>query len=178
MTAINSVESLTVRENGRLIRFSFADLAKYHGFGFPGGIAHAFKVMQRAFPLLDDSAAPERHELHLTTAFGGTGARDAFEMVTRMATSGRYIVRKPEVDIGRPLYWEAYYRFTWRYRERDLALAIRSGHVREEFIRLGTKSERSEAEEARLAFLKTEMANRLMQLPAEQVYDIVPPGMP
>jgi hypothetical protein len=176
MSAIDSTEALTVLENGRPIRFTFADLTKYHGFGYPGGVAHAFKVMQRALPLLDGGAPPERHALHLETAFGGPGARDAFEMVTRMVTSGRYIVNRPEIDTTRPLYWEAFYRFTWRYRERQLALAIRSGHVREEFIRLGSKPDRDAAEEARLAFLKTEMADRLMQLPAEEVYEIVPQG--
>jgi hypothetical protein len=174
MGATCSTETLIVHENGQPIHFTFADLMKYHGFGYPGGVAHAFKVMQRAFPLLDGGAPPERQELHLETSFGGPGGRDAFEMVTRMATSGRYIVNKPEIDTEKPLYWEAYYRFSWRYRERRVTLAIRSGHVREEFIRLGSKPDRDAAEEARLIFLKSEMADRLMKLPAEELYDISP----
>jgi hypothetical protein len=173
MSAYQSTETVAVLENGKPIGFTFGDLAKYHGYGFPGGIAHAFKVMQRAFPLLDDSGTPERHELHLETAFGGPGARDAFEMVTRMATTGRYRVDRPEIDTSQPLFWEAFYRFTWHYRGRSVALAIRSGHVREEFIRLGMQPQRSEAEDARLTELKLEMANRLMALPADAIYDVV-----
>ena len=173
MSAYQSTETVAVLENGKPIGFTFADLAKYHGYGFPGGIAHAFKVMQRAFPLLDDGGTPERHELHLDTAFGGPGGRDAFEMVTRVVTGGRFRVDKPEIDASQPLFWEAFYRFTWRYRGRTVALAIRSGHVREEFIRLGMQPLRSAAEDARLEELKLEMADRLMALPATEIYDVV-----
>jgi hypothetical protein len=177
MSAADSTETLTILENGKPIHFTFTDLMKYHGFGYPGGVAHAFKVMQRAFPLLDDGKPPERHELHLVGQHGGPGVRDAFEMVTRMATTGRYIVNTPEIDTGQPLYWEAFFRFSWRYRESRITLAIRSGHVREEFIRLARKPERTAAEEDRLTFLKAEMADRLMQLPADELYDIVQADM-
>ena len=102
--------------------------------------------------------------------FPGPGARDAFEMVTRMVTSGRYTVhvRPPQPD---PLAdWMDKYSFTWRYRGRTVALTIRPGHVREDFILLGAKAGRSAAEEARLTLLKNEMADRLMALPAEDIY--------
>jgi len=44
---------------------------------------------------------------------------------------------------------------------------------REDFIRLGMQPQRSEAEEARLTELKLEMADRLMALPADAIYDVV-----
>jgi hypothetical protein len=53
-----------------------------HGGGSPGGVAHAFKVLERALPLLDTAGPPERREIVIETAFGGPGARDAFELVT------------------------------------------------------------------------------------------------
>jgi hypothetical protein len=170
MSAIDATDTVTVLENGVPISFSFADLIKYHGFGFPGGVAHAFKVMQRAFPLLDDGRPPERRELVLETMFAGPGARDAFEMVTRMATSGRYTVQ-PRPSHADPLHdWMKRYVFTWSYRGKTVEIAIRPGHVREEFLLLGAKTVRSEADEARLAELKTEMADRLMSTPAEAIY--------
>jgi len=43
---------IEVREKGQTIAFSFQDMMKYHGPGSPGGVAQAFKVMERALPAL------------------------------------------------------------------------------------------------------------------------------
>jgi len=69
-----------VLERGRAIAFSFDDMLRYHGGGSPGGVAHAFKVLELALALLEPDGAPERHEITIETAFGGPGARDAFEL--------------------------------------------------------------------------------------------------
>ena len=83
------MEKIIVLEKGQKLEFSFEDLLKYHGVGYPGGVAHAFQVMQRAFPQLDDGKLLERREIELVTAFPGPGGLDAFEMVTRCVTGGR-----------------------------------------------------------------------------------------
>ena len=88
------MESIEVLEAGKLLSFRFDEMLNYHGPGFPGGVAHGFKVMQRAFPLLDDGNLLERREISFVTAFPGPGARDAFELVTRCLTDGRYVVDK------------------------------------------------------------------------------------
>ena len=75
---------------GRRLAFSFDDMLRYHGGGSPGGVAHAFKVLERALPLLDPDGPCERREIVVETAFGGPGARDAFELVTRAVTGDRY----------------------------------------------------------------------------------------
>src|SRR3954447_26103816 len=83
---VPSSAQLVVVDDGRRLAFSFADLMRYHGPGSPGGVAHAFKVMERALPLLDPAGPVERREVLVETAFGGPGARDAFELVTRAVT--------------------------------------------------------------------------------------------
>ena len=88
------MESIEVLAAGKLLSFRFDEMLNYHGPGFPGGVAHGFKVMQRAFPLPDDGNLLERREISFVTAFPGTGARDAFELVTRCLTDGRYVVDK------------------------------------------------------------------------------------
>ncbi len=166
------MNALTVAENGRLIEYSYDDLVRYHGYGFPGGVAHAFKVMERALPLLAEGGAVERREVQIHTAFPGPGARDAFEMVFRCVTEGRY-----HVDTGmraaRDTFASAngHYYFEFSYRQRRIAIRIQPGHVLDEFVALGRKKNRTESEEARLTELKQEMSDRLMQLPAEQIYD-------
>ncbi len=41
-------DTIGVVDQGRDIRFSFEDMLKYHGPGSPGGVAHAFRVLERA----------------------------------------------------------------------------------------------------------------------------------
>lgn len=164
-------DSIVVLDNGQPITFTFADIMKYHGFGFPGGVAHAFKVMQRAFPLLETSAAPERAELSMETPFPGPGARDAFEMVTRIVTGGRYRVDPDLADEDLRRSLKGPYLFSFRYRDRIVDLTLKPGFVVDEFIALGAKPARTPAEEARLTVLKTEMAERLLAKPAVEVYD-------
>ena len=163
-------DAIVVLERGRPLRFSLEDLTKYHGFGSPGGVAHAVRVMERAWPLLDPGAPPERRELTIATAFGGPGARDAFELVTRAATEGRYIV---DPALARPDLGPARERFVFRigYRGRTVTLAVREGFVTEEFIDLARTDGRTQDEEARLDVLKREMAERVLGRPAQAVYD-------
>ena len=111
------MEKIIVLEKGQKLEFSFEDLLKYHGVGYPGGVAHAFQVMQRAFPQLDDGKLLERREIELVTAFPGPGGLDAFEMVTRCVTGGRIHVDKdlPEAaGILESPHGRYYFRFSYR----------------------------------------------------------------
>jgi hypothetical protein len=163
--------TIEVVEQGQLIAFSFEDLMRYHGPGSPGGVAHAVKVLERALPLLDPDAPCERREIVVDTAFGGPGARDAFEMVTRAVTGDRFRV---DPALARPERGRALERFVFRlgYRRRSATLAVREGFVTDEFIELARTPERSVAQERRLDALKREMADRVMARPASEVYDV------
>lgn len=165
-------EDIVVHEDGQPLRYGFADLMHYHGFGFPGGVAHAFKVMQRALPLLSPDAPPQRREISIRTPFRGPGARDAFEMVTRCLTEGRYTVDPALLAVERGEVLQGYV-FILSYGERTVRLTIREGIVREEFITLGRRPERTPAEEARLVELKQDMADRLLALAPADAYDAV-----
>lgn len=161
---------IRVLENGKLLEYGFNDLIHYHGFGFPGGVAHGFKVMQRAFPLLSPEAPPERREISVRTAFRGPGARDAFEMVTRAVVEDRYAI---DASLEMPERGETLMRYVFEisYRNARILLKIREGHVRDEFISLGRKPERTQREEERLTWLKQEMADRLLAADPFDVYE-------
>jgi hypothetical protein len=167
-----SNDMLHLCEDGRELIFSLADLNRYHGFGFPGGVAHGFKVLQRALPLLAGGDPPERRQIEIRTAFKGPGARDAFEMATRAVIDGRYVV---DAALERPERGETLMRYVFvlTYRDVTVRLQIRDGIVREEFIALGRKPERTLEEDARLAMLKQDMADRLLSLSAADAYDVV-----
>ena len=115
--------SIEVVERGRVIAFSFDDMLRYHGGGSPGGVAHAFKVLERALPLLDPDGPCERREIVVETAFGGPGARDAFELVTRAVTGDRYRV---DESLARPERGRTLERFVFRLSYRDRSVTLRS----------------------------------------------------
>lgn len=160
---------LHVLDRGQALAFSFEDMLRYHGPGSPGGVAHAFKVMERAFGLLKPERPLERRELTVATAFGGPGARDGFELVTRAVTEDRYVL---EPELARPERGVTLERFVFRvgYRERDVTLTVREGYVPDELIALARK-ERTTAEEQRLDVVKAEMAELVMSSRAAEVYD-------
>jgi hypothetical protein len=160
---------LEVSERGEPLRFSFEDILRYHGGHSPGGAAIAFKVLERALPELGRC---ERREIEVETAFGGPGARDAFELVTRAVTGGRYRVGD---ELARPDRGRVLERFAWRLScpGRSVGLLLREGFVDEEFVDLA-RAERDAAQEARLTELKRALADRVMARPAEAVVELSP----
>jgi hypothetical protein len=163
--------SLEVVDRGTLLTFTFDDLMRYHGPGSPGGVAIAFKVLELGLPLLDSGAPPARREIAVRTAFGGPGARDAFELVTRAVTEGRYVV---DPRLERPARGSALERFvfTLRHRETTATLLLRDGFVDDEFIDLARTRTRSATQEARLDVLKRDLAARVMARPAAEVLEV------
>jgi hypothetical protein len=162
--------AIQVAERGRVIAYGWDDLLKYHGPGSPGGVAIAFKALERALPLLDPDAPCERREIVVETAFGGPGARDAFEMVTRAVTGDRFRV---DPALARPERGRALERFVFRfgYRDRSATLLLRAGYVTDEFIDLARTDGRDEEQDRRLDVLKLELADDVMTRRATEVFD-------
>lgn len=162
---------IEVCELGRTIAFSFQDMLKYHGPGSPGGVAQAFKVMERAFPVLQPDGPPIRREITVRTSFGGPGARDGFEAVTRAVTGDRF-TRDP--SLARPELGRERERFVFvvGYGDRSVTLVLREGYVTPEFIDLARQDDRTAAQTARLDELKAQMAQTVMAAGAADVYDL------
>jgi len=164
-------DTIDVIEKGQPISFSFEDLMRYHGPGSPGGVAHAFKVMERGFVALAPDGPLERREISIRTSFGGPGARDGLELVTRAVTGERYVVDR---GLARPENGRTREKFVFelRYGERSVTLVLREGYVTEEFADLAfTSGDLTPEQDARLEELKREMAERIIASPAADVYD-------
>lgn len=165
-------ETIRVQERGRVIEFSFDDLMRYHGPGSPGGVANAFKVLQRAFAVLSPDEPAPRRSVVVRTSFRGPGARDGVEAVTRAVTDGRYVVDSAlaRPDLGR---LRESFVFEVGIGNESVTLVLRDGFVTEEFIDLAQKADRTDTEEARLDELKAQLAQRVMATDAAGVYDVV-----
>jgi hypothetical protein len=162
--------TLELVDRGQRMSFAFEDVLRYHGHGSPGGAALGFKVLERALPLLDPDGPCERREIKIETAFGGPGARDAFELVTRAVTEDRF---RLDPALARPQRGRTLERFVFRlsHRDRSATLILRAGFVTDEFIDLARAELRSAEHEQRLDALKLELAERVLARPAAEVYD-------
>lgn len=162
---------IVVLDDGREVSFSFREMLNYHGGSSPGGVAHAFKVLELSLPLLDTARRVERHAIVIETAFGGPGARDAFELVTRAVSEERFLV-KP--SLIRPEFGRARERFVFcvRYGEHSVTLTLRPGYVTEEFIDLTRRENPTAEEEQQLSAMKAEMAARVMAAAPGDVYEV------
>ncbi|MDQ4096609.1 MAG: hypothetical protein M3144_01900 [Actinomycetota bacterium] len=163
--------TLVVLDQGAAIAISFDDLVKYHGRSSIAGLAHAFKAMERAFPLLSPGQPPERYDITVESGFPGGGARDAFEMVTRAVTGDRYRLAPDPVGVEAPEAPGGHFFFRLGYRGMAVDLLLRAGHVPDEFLQLACREAPTPAEAVRAHQLKEEMAERLLSLPADEVYD-------
>jgi hypothetical protein len=162
--------TIELSEGGVVLAYSFDDMIRYHGTGSPAGVAIGFKVLERALPVLARGAPCERRAISIETAFGGPGARDAFELATRAVSDGRFSV---DAALRRPERGPALERFVFRlaHRGRDVTLMLRPGFVTDEFAGLAFAATRTPDEEARLGVLKRELAARVLAVAAEELFD-------
>ena len=168
--------TLEILDQGDLISLSFDDLLKYHGRSSIAGVAHAFKAMERAFPLLSPGTPPDRGELTVESGFPGDGAKDAFEMVTRAVTGGRYGPTEVPAGVDAPIAPGGHFFFRLGYRGRVVELTLEGGLVPDEFLDVACKEAPTPADAERARQLKEEMAQRLLSLPAEAVYRATSPS--
>ncbi len=162
-------DSIEVQEQGSRLAFSFEEMLRYSGPGSPGGVALGFKMMQRAFALVEPDGLVERREIVIETAFRGPGARDACELVTRGATDGRYLV---DQALERPERGHNLQTFAFRvnYRGRSVSLLLREGFVTDEFIRLAQSPELTADEQQKFMEMKQTLAVQLMAANAADVF--------
>ncbi|MGX9791044.1 hypothetical protein [Mycobacterium sp. MMS18-G62] len=164
-------ESLTVQERGQTLTFTFDDMLRFHAGNSPGGVAMAFKVMQRAFGVLSPTVPPQRRSVSVRTAFRGPGARDGFEAVTGAVSDGRYTVDRSLVrpDLGR---LREDFVFVVGIADRTATLSLRDGFVTDEFVDLARAENRTEHQERRLDELKAQLAQQVMAAAAADVYNV------
>lgn len=168
--------TLIVADHGEPISITFDDLVRYHGRRSVGGLAVGFKALERGLPLLRGGRPPERHAISVDSAFDGPGARDAFEMVTRAVTGGRYRVTHDLALPGAPEAPEGHFVFRLELGGHDhgstvVELTLRHGLVRDDFNEVIRGGAATPEEEAYVTWLKRDLADRVLAMPAAEVFD-------
>ena len=77
------MKTLAYKDVDGPIEISFDDVKKYHGTRSLCGLTVGYTVLGAAWASLSDGEPLDRNDITVETAFGGPGARDAVEMVTR-----------------------------------------------------------------------------------------------
>jgi hypothetical protein len=168
---VSAAATIVVDDGGLVLELTVQDVTRYHGPHSPGGAAIGFKALERALPLLSPAAPADRRAITIRTAFGGPGARDAFEAVTRAVTGGRYTV---DPALARPERGRALARFVFvvGLGDREVTLLLREGFVTDEFTDLAGRDDRGDEDERRLTALKRELADRVLACRADDVFDV------
>ena len=169
--------SLKIRDRSDVLALHFEDLVKYHGRQNIGGLALGFKALQFAFAQVSSDEVPQRERIEIFSAFPGSGAIDAFEMVTRAVTQGRFAL---DTAFDAPEALEAVsgrFYFRVRHRDRTVAVTPRSGLIPERFLALGRMHRAGEAtaeDTVEFQGMKEALAETLMALDAGDIFQVVP----
>ena len=163
--------TILVQELGQHLEFSYTDMLCYAGPYSPAGVAIALKVMQRAFAALSPNHPQQRRSVTVRTPLVESGVRDGFESVTRAVTDGRYTV---DPALARPDRGKVLQSFVFQVSlaGRAATLLLRPGFVTGEFVELGSKIERTQAEEAHFEQVKAQLAQRVLATPPEDVCEL------
>jgi len=164
-------QTILVQELGQHLEFSYTDMLCYAGPYSPAGVAIALKVMQRAFAALSPNHPPQRRSVVIRTPLVELGVRDGFEAVTRAVTDGRYTVDSALMRPDRGKFLQSFV-FQVLLAGRTATLLLRPGLITAEFMDLDSKVERSQAEEAHFDHIKTQLAQRTLETPAENVCEL------
>lgn len=167
---------LSVCDGDDRLTFRIQDAFNFHGYDAAGGVVLGFRLLQRAAALLSPDALPERRGFSLFTSFPGLGARDCFELVTRMVSGGRFRLDTGFEDTVAQPGVEGRFHFDFGYDGRRVVLAPVEGYPVPEFIALGKASKRPGfTAEQQLAWrnAKITLANTLLRASADQVIRVI-----
>lgn len=131
---------LTVADGRDLMTFHMQDAYNFHGYDAAGGVALGFRLLQKAAALLSPGEPMQRRELSLFTSFPGLGARDCFELVTRLVSDQRFALDTSFADTTAQEGVAGRFHFAFTYRGRTVTLAPVEGYPRPDFIALGKAS--------------------------------------
>jgi hypothetical protein len=174
---------LLVRDGRDVLAIGFDDVVKYHGRATMGALAVAYRVMHVAFAALSPGAPVERRAVSVLTAFPVDGAADAFEMVTRCRSDGRYQV-DTKIDAACARLAPAG-RLFFQFSTPDNAVAfgvpeelVAEEHVdmfhANHLVRKYTQTGLEGAHGVRLEEIKLTFANKVFTLPDEQLFVSLP----
>ncbi len=169
-------ETITVYDDSGEISISYAEVLKYHGQDFYGGVVLALKMLNLAFKKLLGDKIPHRNKIHIVLGFNPPGVIDTIEFVTRAQTRRRLIV-DPDTPKGPKSVFGRYY-FEVHYEKRWMSLTLKEGMLPDDFTLLASKAFAGIAtsdERVRWTDYKKQIGKSLMEMRPEEILDFEGP---
>ena len=162
--------TIVIHDHGRPLRLEFSALLAYHGGGALAGAAIGYRAMAAAGAVLSAEQPWDRQSLSVVSWHNGPGVRDAIEFVTRAITRNRFERRESGAAPG--CSSAAAFRFEVADGRRVVGLSLRGQVVDPAFFELAGTPSRSPQQEAELTRLKAVVADAVMALPADRLFEI------
>ena len=171
------MKTLSYKDVDGPIEISFDDVKKYHGTRSLCGLTVGYTVLGAAWASLSDGEPLDRNDITVETAFGGPGARDAVEMVTRAVSREAFALvndKQPDENIAEAAKGAYWYRIT--ANGRAVELGLKQDILPKDFIRLRRKSlagEASAEEMKTFRSLQIELSNRLLSMDPLSAFNVL-----
>ena len=169
--------ALTIQDIDGPLEITFDDLKKYHGTRSICGLSVGFTVLRAAWASLSDGEPLDRNDISVATAFGGAGARDAIEMITRAVSRDAFDVVKDKqadaqiAEAAKGAYW---YRIT--VKGRVIEFGLKQSVLPDDFVRLRRKQLAGDATaEQKVAFRgsQIELSSRLLSMDPLDAFNVL-----
>jgi hypothetical protein len=162
--------TIVIYDNDRPLRLEYSALLAYHGGGALAGAAIGFRAMAAAGAALSGEQAWDRRSLSVVSWHNGPGVRDAIEFVTRAITRDRFELRKSASAQGCGA--ASAFRFELADGHHVVSLSLRERAVTPAFFELAATAPRTPQQEAELTRLKAVVADAVMALPTDRLFEI------
>lgn len=162
--------TIIIHDHGRPLRLEFPALLAYHGGGALAGAAIGFRAMAAAGEALSADQPWDRHDLTVVSWHNGPGVRDAIEYVTRAITRDRFEGRESGSGVGCAAVTA--FRFEVADGRHLVRLALREHIIDPAFLELAGVASPSSQQEAELTRLKAAVADAVMALPADRLFEV------
>ena len=166
--------TIQVVEGEDRLTFTFADMIAFHGRENIGGSGLGFKALQYALPRLSPHEPPQRRNIHIFSAFAGSGVLDVFELVLRVISDERLEVDiDAKIDGAEPAPTGSFY-FQFSSDQHSLNFTLKPGLVPENFLNYARKNKTgvlSKMEKSLFQTVKEELAMTLLKSRAEDLFE-------
>ncbi len=166
--------AIHVLEGENRLTFIFGDMIAFHGRENIGGSALGFKALQFALPRLSAHTPPQRRDIHIFSAFAGSGVLEVFEVVLRVISDKRLEIDiDAKIDGAEPAPTGSFY-FQFSSDQRSLRFTLKPGLVPENFLDYARKNKTgvlSKVEKSLFQTVKEELARVLLNSQTEDLFN-------
>ncbi len=158
--------SLEIADGERILHFDYRQALDFHRGNSYWGCALAFRMLQRAAPLLSRQRLWDRNRLHVVSGHPGPGVRDTLELVTGCVSSGRFKLEGGPREVR--CVGDMQYRWRLSDGSAEISLQLADGIVAPGFLQLLDKIDKapaSEEDKAALEAYKQSMTRAIWNMP-------------